>query len=796
MHLKDFLKLKDDAACQSIHHVYYDDSQNDIKSLKEYLKNRQEVSTLFYKKQIEGNFDDLKTNERAIILTAGVDPKSKEFSKVDFIIARQNGASMEAEKKVSILVSNGEPEGNEYRVKTQDELIDCLRKELKEYSGSRVYGYHIFPSVWRLFHEHIFEQKSEEKKLPFVLVELATALDEADVPKDSQSVEECFELFKKIKGKKEPYSSHVFILPFKIDKKSPLKRGFEKQRNFSDKWKKIDEDFPYFHSPYELAKNDIIKSKEYLKYNHNCFLNAETFSIINKHTLNFLYQSKENYYRIDCYKPADDKEGIQDGEKVDSYYLKINYIMMRLVGDVLGTKGREKKVDSRYADIGFLIISADNYQYDDPDIIQKINQFGRRVYPPFFANNLGYRDCPDDIRLTVENKDDIADSRYKGHEEFRVMTAIQNLLKSFFLADLDSGRQLKIFEGSTDEKEDGVIYINRIIDDRMFVHSNYKFSDESFRELSTAIKGIDSQQLISKANIKVSRRVQSGARSYPTSLMERKLSDKEQEFIYSAQKKLYSYIYIDKSTGDASSNSPVSITGLLNNSLYDRWMDSGSIYAVTQHSMLLLSSSSILPFLLAYFYSEYLEMILFVLMQRVWILNYSERAGEQAQKARNSNDSASFGKEALNLHKEYVVFKNQYLLPELSPQEQAIELYELMQNNLYVNRQKLILDEQIESLFEISQAEEAVAQRERDNRLNKTILMLTIFTIFTALADFSNSFDILFKNNLTEACNHPTIHALVILSLYVLCLWGSYKISNNMIKYFDKQNKSKNKEKK
>lgn len=55
------------------------------------------------------------------------------------------------------------------------------------------------------------------------------------------------------------------------------------------------------------------------------------------------------------------------------------------------------------------------------------------------------------------------------------------------------------------------------------------------------------------------------------------MSDKEQEFIYSAQKKLCYYIYIDKSTGDASSNSPVSITGLLNNSLYDRWMDSGSV---------------------------------------------------------------------------------------------------------------------------------------------------------------------------------------------------------------------------
>ena len=53
MQLKDFLELKDDAACQSIHHVYYDDSQEDIKLLKEYLQGGQKSSTPFYKKQID-----------------------------------------------------------------------------------------------------------------------------------------------------------------------------------------------------------------------------------------------------------------------------------------------------------------------------------------------------------------------------------------------------------------------------------------------------------------------------------------------------------------------------------------------------------------------------------------------------------------------------------------------------------------------------------------------------------------------------------------------------------------------
>ena len=166
----------------------------------------------------------------------------------------------------------------------------------------------------------------------------------------------------------------------------------------------------------------------------------------------------------------------------------------------------------------------------------------------------------------------------------------------------------------------------------------------------------------------------------------------------------------------------------------------------------------------------------------------------------------------MNLHKEYVVFKNQYLLPELSPQEQAIELYELMQNNLYVNRQKLILDEQIESLFQISQAEEAVAQQERDNRLNFIILTLTVFTIFTALADFSNSVDVLLRSDVGTGINNLmsifsignltimgfTNHHWIIgvLLIYISALFLAILITALIFFLFNKTRKMRNKEKK
>ena len=110
-----------------------------------------------------------------------------------------------------------------------------------------------------------------------------------------------------------------------------------------------------------------------------------------------------------------------------------------------------------------------------------------------------------------------------------------------------------------------------------------------------------------------------------------------------------------------------------------------------------MSSKTIPKYLISYFFTEYLEMILIVLTQRVRLLLYSEEAGNKAASEINTS-------ELFALQTKYVIFKNKFMLPELSSQEQPIELYDIMQRNLYVNKQKEILDEQIESMYEIGQS--------------------------------------------------------------------------------------------
>jgi len=97
------------------------------------------------------------------------------------------------------------------------------------------------------------------------------------------------------------------------------------------------------------------------------------------------------------------------------------------------------------------------------------------------------------------------------------------------------------------------------------------------------------------------------------------------------------------------------------------------------------------------------------------------------------------------LQKEYVIFQNQFLLPELSPQEQAVDLYQLLQKQLYVEHHSIILNDQIRSLHEISQTEDAVFQGRRDRHLNIFVAILTIVTIVPIFFENAPLFNLLKK---------------------------------------------------
>ena len=59
-------------------------------------------------------------------------------------------------------------------------------------------------------------------------------------------------------------------------------------------------------------------------------------------------------------------------------------------------------------------------------------------------------------------------------------------------------------------------------------------------------------------------------------------------------------------------------------------------------------------------------------------------------------------KKLINLQEQYITFKNQLLILEASCQEQGIEIYRKLQQQLLVAEEQEILDEQLESLYEVT----------------------------------------------------------------------------------------------
>ena len=207
----------------------------------------------------------------------------------------------------------------------------------------------------------------------------------------------------------------------------------------------------------------------------------------------------------------------------------------------------------------------------------------------------------------------------------------------------------------------------------------------------------------------------------------KKYSTRQHEYAYlyddDLSDQLYALAYIDR--GDATCQSKVMRKKLLQETIYDRWIDWGTIHTVTHNGFGCIASegapydSVIMPFL-----TEYMEMMALVLLQRNLLLEFHIEAKDL---------SIQFDSEELeNLQKRYVKFKTQVLLFEVTPQEQGYEIYRLMQKQLYIDEEKEKLDDIMNSLYEVANVKHSI-------ELNITVKLLTGFAVIIALLSFAVS---------------------------------------------------------
>lgn len=311
---------------------------------------------------------------------------------------------------------------------------------------------------------------------------------------------------------------------------------------------------------------------------------------------------------------------------------------------------------------------------DSSDIL-KINQYGRRVMPPFYKDIFNRTEIAESVavRGLVNNVDGV---KYDLYEDF-------NSSKS----DPKAWKYSKIISGLLMDLDPSLQY-EMVIDDRMFVMSWYK-NDECIKHAR-----IEMEDCLEDRSYYVNNQ--------------------------SWEDYWYRFLFVDGGKSATCQDRHMKKQLLLDHT-YARWSGWNSLYGVTRYSMVYLTDSSVPDFLLKYFETIYARMAELVLMQRATVLKFSERINLIA----NESDTLEKRKEINSLCDDYIKFKNQFYFKEITAQDQGIEMYDMLQKSLRLEEMVKDLDEDIQELYQYH----SILEEQEGNRKAQTLnVILGVFT--------------------------------------------------------------------
>lgn len=510
------------------------------------------------------------------------------------------------------------------------------------------------------------------------------------------------------------YSKHIFIASFKLENNSrDIISDNVWKEDFIDDVNTVEElvdnyaNYNYFNKQaqdlifnYEKNKPDKGDSKVVnYKFSPEDLNGKSKYKIIVKKDNDKVVDNEEDDSKMNNYQKS-------NYQKHNKYELNLDKIIL-------------KKYEIENEKIYLMMIYVTNNEYKRLLDIKNINQYGRRLYSPWISLDIGNginTECPDDLQIHIgekfiysnNEKSGKADLNYKDEEIFKYNFDDKNKYKSY------SERLNYIRQKEVNDKNDKSIIKNPHKSNLIQNILNYK--NES-KDEKIEIELINPDRMYVGFYVKnfLIGRI-------------KKYSSEKQEYAYlyddSLSNQLYALAYIDG--GDATCQSRVMRKKLLQETIYDRWIDWGTIHTVTHNGFGCIASygapyeSVIMPFL-----TEYMEMMALVLLQRNMLLEFHKRAKKL---------SPGFNSEKLeNLQKDYVKFKTQVLLFEVTPQEQGYEIYRLMQKQLYIDEEKEKLDDIMNSLYEVANVKHSIELNEIIKQLTERALCVSFFSLIVAV---------------------------------------------------------------
>jgi hypothetical protein len=353
-------------------------------------------------------------------------------------------------------------------------------------------------------------------------------------------------------------------------------------------------------------------------------------------------------------------------------------------------------------------------EQSSPDQILRINQAGRRIFPPFFGmdydligkqdqwefNDFGFGlDKVKGSELAVEFN--LLEGQ--AFEDFHRYTNPENFKENPFQIPehfeyLFSGLPFTV--NRTDFKSDTKkVFITPLLDDRMYVLCWYG-SDELSNSLQKEV---------------------------------RKTSDGEKILKYESSEWWYKFMFNDQKWATCQ-NDKMKAT-LIREHTYNRWSDYGTFYGINRYSFVCLTNSLDTlkkpdinaAYLVNHMQTMYYKIAELCLVQRACLLRFSEEVTGISNM--EDNKKIDLSTRVGNLYKQYLQFVNRIYFREVTAQEQGIEMYNLMHKHMQIERGVKDLEQEIKELHEYV----SLIQQQRQNR---NIELLTLIGALFVIPTF------------------------------------------------------------
>ncbi len=332
--------------------------------------------------------------------------------------------------------------------------------------------------------------------------------------------------------------------------------------------------------------------------------------------------------------------------------------------------------------IGILSIELRNYSYYSPKEILLISDFARRTYPQFLGKE-GLKDVqnkllPEKIVLKLDREIE---------EDFSYFENMQNVSKDptylpKYLHELLGTAYFSSLSGT-----DGKIYVEPVIDDRMFVISLYM-----------------NDALADKM----------------------KVYDEEREgYHYEDESFWYEYVFVD-GTGKTCQSRTMT-RDLIRASTYDRWVEWGTLYGISRYSFVALTGNWYgREILEPHMRTMYYQIFTLLLAYRASILSFSYRVSKLILRDDDVSDYSldELRGEVSSLYKDYINFQNNLFFREVTAQEQGIEIYQQAMEVMQIEKQIKDLDSEIAELHTYVAMK---TEEERNSRLEKISELGAVF---------------------------------------------------------------------